>query len=632
MTHFLALKFDPEEREVKKGEEVAVVQLVRAYKRLFGLDQNPSILSKLSSIFYFDFVLFSNSVIYFSSGLSFVLLVVALLSYLILSSRLLMPRSFFHIYVNTWATSIGLLLVFTLGSAQIRIPHLCLLSAALSHYLTLSANAWYALFFYALFSKLDKLKRRNIKLILNEGVYLSSPISHDDQEEEEYVARPVVHLYMLGWGAPMLLCAAVISICKRDYVRAPFNLCFTNHNIILSVTLLAPVLLILLLILVFAGLASFTLRRIVQDLNKESDKLEKPRDEQEPYDKSDFCQRWTNEEEKRPSSLLYHSPPLPKQVDSRSISSTSQNSAQTSVMDTQHKPSTQLNLTVLSFVLLALAWLSGAGLLCSNSLAKHFSTTTGLLECLFSYLFSLFCLSYSFIQLSFYVLSRGDLFSSETTTRFNFTFWKRCLNKKRVKDDCKYEVPPSPPPLPENLIEKVKEESPCEATAPPEPQYTNENHTTTDKFSKKQHVRNGSILSGSNTAQVLGEYEAFNETNTMGSARKRPLYVFVDYKYEDKLLHKVKTSPSSSVVYKASMEVDIKSGETFEQIEKNVNINMNEMNELYPDLNHLVYSSLAHPFKHIYSPEPKALRLNDSGICNNLARSGDLELKQETSV
>lgn len=109
------------------------------------------------------------------------------------------------------------------------------------HYLLLASVTWYALYFYALYKKLSVLKARNAKLIfptgtdnaadsceLDKGEYVA-----DNGERSGFIKRPVIHLYMLGWGLPLALCSIIVSITRQDYVQTPFSFCFTNEPNIL---------------------------------------------------------------------------------------------------------------------------------------------------------------------------------------------------------------------------------------------------------------------------------------------------------------------------------------------------------------------------------------------------------------
>jgi hypothetical protein len=96
----------------------------------------------------------------------------------------------------------------------------------------------------------------------------------DDEEDEEYIAKPVGHFYLLGWGLPLLIVSIIVSIAKRDYLTTPFSHCFTNETNILITSVIGPVLVMLVVKFVFAGLIWFTLRKIVKDLKSDASDTE----------------------------------------------------------------------------------------------------------------------------------------------------------------------------------------------------------------------------------------------------------------------------------------------------------------------------------------------------------------------
>lgn len=151
-----------------------ISSLFEAYSSTFKLDL--SVVDSSSSSWLDSFLrslrlkyrLFDYRLVYVASALGMLALAVNVVVYACrctTTTSLLMPRSFRHALVNLWLAVLALLVVYTLGSAQIHMPRVCLLAAALTHYLLLVSFVWYVLFFYALYRKLAVLKRRNAFLI-----------------------------------------------------------------------------------------------------------------------------------------------------------------------------------------------------------------------------------------------------------------------------------------------------------------------------------------------------------------------------------------------------------------------------------------------------------------------------------
>ena len=382
--------------------------------------------------------------------------------YILLRKRLLMPRSFFHVYINTWLCVCLLILAFTFGINQISLPYVCLSSAILLHYLTLCSSAWYTLYFYALFAKLRTLKARNYKLIYSRGeIKLGDEAALKQNEYEhdsgEYIQKPVLHYYMLGWGVPSLLCSIIISITKREYIQVPFGFCFTNESHILLGSLLIPIGVLFVVKVVFVVLIAVTLSKILNDLRNETDSDDEKSDEHamtpdELNDKAELCEKWANNKSNfqnfddlkgeemieikmnpvTQKSIIVSVNDNNKYGDGSSFdgnrSDLSNLSERTSIMDAQYKPNVQLKFACFSFAVLVFIWLLAAGLTCSGFVLASFNVSLAMHELavkIISYLLSLFVFVYAIMQFSFYVLSRDDV-----------SFVKLRIKNPKVFDSC----------------------------------------------------------------------------------------------------------------------------------------------------------------------------------------------------
>jgi len=304
---------------------------------------------------------------------------------------------------------------------------------------------------------------RNYNLIFNEA----------NKKEKEAVAeaaalhggggnelvKPIIHLYMIAYGFPMLLCSIIISITKNDYIQVPFSFCFTNQMSIFIGSMAIPMLLMLLFMFMLIIVVYLTLRKIVDDLAK--DKEDSGGQESEEKSEEPKRDELSDEEEKKknPDQLLLANDceehddvnseqmielkmdPITQKstiisihksyMSSASCSSLGDNSTsdRTSVMDTQHKPNIQIKFFVFSLLLLLLTWTCGALLLTAHSIWPFASYETEfLLNKVFSYLFSLFLFVYSLIQLVFYVLSRGDVLMFSCSLQFGDSSPRRMEN------------------------------------------------------------------------------------------------------------------------------------------------------------------------------------------------------------
>jgi len=465
--------------EIETNSLKSVVQMIYKYMLLFNMN-DVSFFNLITLMFNTNYRWFSHRIVYFSSATSCILLIGTIISYLISSRTMLMPRSFYHVLINIWLCIFLLILTFVSGLNQINIAYVCFPTAFILHYLTLCSSLWYTIYFYSLFSKLNTLKKRNSSLIfdlmndnnnnnnnkkkdeLKKLNKKQNDYDDEDEEDEEYIAKPVVHLYMLGWGLPLLLCSIVVSIEKRDYLTAPFSTCFTNEKNILINTLILPVIVMFLVKLIFIVLIVLTLNRIVKDLKKDpgsassennnnngSDDDEEKISNNELKTKLEMCQNWTqnkdNHQQQQQSennsdsdqNQPNYSPPV---IGSRASSISNMNhSDHTSVMDTQHKPNVQLRFACISLLLYIVIWLIGACYALSPSFTQMHSRNVkqpflfidsneiqinDLFKKSFTYLLSIFLFIYALLQISFYALCRDDIVLFEKKQK-NYYFTKR---------------------------------------------------------------------------------------------------------------------------------------------------------------------------------------------------------------
>jgi Mn2+/Fe2+ NRAMP family transporter len=445
-------------------------ELFNAYAHLFNfnLDLHGGLLS--------NYALFDFRIVYFSSGASCLLLLTSALVYALAGPRrLMMPRSFRHVYINIWSSVLLLASVYSLGIRQVSMPRICLSTAVLLHYLTLSCSCWYTLYFYCLYQKLRSLRKNNFNLMFNRDERHVVMKRADDNAAAATdaaalnIKKSVVHLYMLGWGLPALLCSIIVAISKRDYVQVPFGrCCFTNEFHILVGGLLAPVVGLLCVKFVLLMVICCTLRAILFDLKLDAknrngaENEEDNSDEQqskpgltveEMNDKVELCKRWANKSKaingllngpdhlieakivstttnlikpnkNEASSSGSFNPSFDQDEDMCGDTSFNSNiSAQTSIMDAQYKPQVQLNFSFFLLVMLMFVWLLASCIAYGSSGINMDNTNNRLISLLssqhsqkiFSYLFSIALFVYSMCQFSFYVLSRDEFSSSSSS-------------------------------------------------------------------------------------------------------------------------------------------------------------------------------------------------------------------------
>lgn len=397
-----------------------------------------------------NYTVFRYKIIYFFTILGLVLLLTQSIVYMTYRSRLLMPRSMFHSLLNKWLCLFATISIYLLGIQQTRLPQLCFLTSLLSLFFLLATFIWYLLTFYSFFVKLNRLKKRNFNLIFNKtGDEMKKEDDDDDINEDIYVPKPVVYLYMLGYGVPLLFCSVVVSIVKRDFVQSPYSYCFTNNVYVLAGALLAPVLVTLLVVVVLIVLVLVVLRRIINDLKYDDEKCDMSEKEQEekldtsgekintedPINTDDKVGMWRDVDYydmKNENQMLQVqqnrivkpvSPGKKKRDDddderheTSTTSSTSTffdkrrqssiQSDQTSIMDAQHTPGVQLKYSVFSLLLFILICVQASLLMTFNTMnSNSVDIQSQLVAYSLAILVFILCVS----EISFYVLSREDL-------------------------------------------------------------------------------------------------------------------------------------------------------------------------------------------------------------------------------
>jgi hypothetical protein len=455
--NFISLRLHLNDTKLESNLKLnnSVLDMVEEYAKIYKLNYE-----KLTDYVMGNYVSFKFRIIYFFSFIAIIIFSIQIIVYLAYRKRLMMPRSFFHIYINKWLCMLILLSFYMLGIHQIYLPHVCFVTSVLLHYFLLCIFVWYMLTFYCFFIKLNRCKERNYELIFNPQIIelrkeqkkkekevmkkSNDEEDVDDDEDDainsddEYIKKPVIYLYMIGYGIPLLLCSIIICITQRDYINLPYNYCFTNNLNILIATLFVPISLFFILSFIFICMILAALKKILKDLDidkkengneeyfedhynnkdlenvlsndKQTGQMINPRDKVEAWNKNFYDQLKTGD------LLEVKMNKLEKVSNVSTTSSTSSFfdknrsilSDQTSIMDSQHPPNVQLKYSIFSLFLFMLICVNATLLVTmmnSTSWIKYTEFFTQLLH----YFLSILVFVLSFSELAFYVLSRGDL-------------------------------------------------------------------------------------------------------------------------------------------------------------------------------------------------------------------------------
>lgn len=127
-----------------------------------------------------------------------------------------------------------LCITFTLGIYQTEIPILCQSAGLMQHYLFLSCLLWMAV------TVSDMYKRLSARDII---------LSDDLLQSEPPVPKPIVGLYLLGWGVSLIVCGISAAVNMKQY--ASFDYCFLSSGASLAAVFVPTIVLILFIISMF---------------------------------------------------------------------------------------------------------------------------------------------------------------------------------------------------------------------------------------------------------------------------------------------------------------------------------------------------------------------------------------------
>ena len=253
-----------------------------------------------------------------------------------------------------------------------------------------------------------------------------------------------------------------------------------------------------------------------------------------------------------------------------------------SVMDTQFRPKVQLMLISISLIIYLLMQITIQIQIFKVYLFKRVHLEQ--LESALTYTYSILLFIYAIFNFSFYFLARNDACKTVNWCKSNRNYYfeqaevkagvfdsnslKSCSSEEKKEVDVADEksieseaVVNANLCLLNELIEKTEGNTNVESITPSSIHYidattvaTASNHSfTTDQQcanKRKTHVRSGSILSGQfNPEQQLLINSIINENNptvspqstTVGKQQRAPIYVYVDHKYEEKVIKKLKS-------------------------------------------------------------------------------------------
>nr|CAI5862901.1 unnamed protein product [Callosobruchus analis] len=337
----------------------------------------------------------SHPAIYVGAFILFTSFLIAIVTYLLCYLDIQMPKKAKHSLVNTW-TSIALLCyVYVFGIHQTEDVRLCQGVGMTLHYLTLCSLLWMCVALNCMYKRLNKHRHHHDQAICN--------LPDDDlpSGSDRPVHKPILGLYLVGWGIGLIVCGLSAAINVNEYAtlgggeEGDEGQCFLRPGPALS-ALYAPVAILLLFLMVMFLLV----RCAARDL-----------------DGNGHLSEGTQATEHVDLELL--EPNFPSSAcgggggggavgggtgtEARSVSSKTTGGSSSEIEDPEHAPTAQLNAHVIFLTVYLLTWLCAAFATASPFHLVSFE------EQLFSIAFAVLATTLSAFTLFFYCVARNDV-------------------------------------------------------------------------------------------------------------------------------------------------------------------------------------------------------------------------------
>lgn len=180
---------------------------------------------------------YSQPAIYVGSGVLFITMWINIVTYIIYGRAIHMARRTKHAYVNMCLAISILTVVFTLGIYQTEDHKLCQGFGIAIHYFTLCVILWMCV-------NVSNMYKRMSKSYHNIG------LQNDELGGKEVVGkRPILGLYLVGWGIAMIICGISGAVHIHEY--ASYSYCFIKNGPALSAVIFPIMIFILFLLIMF---------------------------------------------------------------------------------------------------------------------------------------------------------------------------------------------------------------------------------------------------------------------------------------------------------------------------------------------------------------------------------------------
>ncbi|CAK9824102.1 Adhesion G protein-coupled receptor A3 [Anthophora retusa] len=332
-------------------------------------------------------VRYLNPAIYIGSITTITCLIIMSVTYIICYTSITMPKKSKHCVINTWFTMALLSFFYSIGIYQTENVQICQGVGLTLHYLSLCSLLWMAVFASNMYKKLSK---SNIEDISN------------NELQEQSIPKPLLGLYLVGWGIAMIICGISGAINLREY--AGYSYCFLTSGPALA-TLFLPAGILIVYLIIFHLFIKCAIQNV--DMNAQ-------------------LSEGTQATENMDLELL--EPSTNPSVDKNSV-----HSAQTissDIEDSEHSQTMQLKGQIIMLILYLISWITAAA-----ATIKPFSIYISFDETIFATLYSVFSSALGVFVLFFYGIARNDVRSQWLNMRCWLQKRKnRCCRTRSISD------------------------------------------------------------------------------------------------------------------------------------------------------------------------------------------------------
>ncbi|XP_015126373.1 adhesion G protein-coupled receptor A3 [Diachasma alloeum] len=329
---------------------------------------------------------YSNPAIYIGTFVAIICLIITSVTYIICYTSIIMPKKAKHCVINTWISIILLCFLYTTGIQRTNSIEICQAVGLVLHYLSLCCLLWMAASASNMYKRLSKPEVTAVP---------------EDEILEQPIQKPLLGIYLVGWGIALIVCGISGAINLREY--AGYSYCFLSSGPALA-TLFVPAIILMFYLSIFYLLIRCAIRS---------------------GDHNGQLSEGTQGTENMDLELLE---PNENIGDQNSIHSTQTVSSE--IEDFEHSEITQLKSQVVILILYLIVWFSGAA-----ATVRPFSFHMPHEETIFAVIYGISVSALGLFVLLFYGIARSDVRNQWSLLRCWLKKKKnRCCRSRSVTD------------------------------------------------------------------------------------------------------------------------------------------------------------------------------------------------------